>query len=195
MKPHFCFCLCALLSACVARDELLEPQPSGMDVATPLRAPVVFVRDDPGASVVGRDFTYFGPVEMDAAGSRQVVLWVGLGSSIDRGARPHPLHDATGIVVHLDAVSVQLPLSPWPIEDAPFATRVPLVAAFEAPIGRGLLSQIADSRRLEIEWLSARKRLYRYAHWRGEWPDWREIDADTSVGLRVQVWSGEPGAD
>ena len=196
---HHCFgaaiwlSLLLLACGCASPDRLLEPQELGGDIATALRAPVVFARDAPGVSVTGRDYTYFGPVEIDDAGSRQVLLWVGLASSIDRIGAPHPLADATGIVVHLDELSVQLPLSPWGLGQAPFHSRVPLLEAFYAPVGKGLLARIAQSRSLEVEWVSARKRLYRYAHWRGQWPDWQEIEADTSLGLRVNVFSGEPG--
>jgi hypothetical protein len=87
-------------------------QRSGLTVVTdPI--PAAFARTEARVSRSARDYVYLGPVEINERGTRHYLLWVGLGSTVDRDA----IVDTTPLPVNLyidaDSVPIELPLAPW----------------------------------------------------------------------------------
>lgn len=53
---------------------------------TRMTDPVVFFREQAGLAANVRDYIHVGPVEVNRMGERQYYLWMGVWSTIDRGA-------------------------------------------------------------------------------------------------------------
>lgn len=164
------------------------------EVVVNLRKPVVFYRADLALSSVARDYMYLGPVETDNSGLRELSLWVGLASTIDRDyiREAAPLGDE--LLLTLDSTTLRLPLIPW-IHDAkhsPFPTATPLTLALRAPVSQQQIQQIAMAQNITIELLSPENPPRQYQHWQGEWLAWEAIDQDTQVGFAVRVEKRAP---
>ena len=159
------------------------------EVVVNLRKPVVFYRADPTLSSVARDYMYLGPVETDNSGVRELSLWIGLASTIDREyiREAAPLGDE--LLLTLDSTTLRLPLIPW-IHDAkhsPFPTTTPLTLALRAPVSQQQIQQIAMAQSVTIELLSPEKPPKHYQHWQGQWLAWQAIEQDTQPGFTVRV--------
>lgn len=108
-------------ASCAARgslgvDEQLDSR-TGLTVST-ARTALVLARGAPRYSRSARDYVYVGPVETNRQGLREYYLWLGFGTTLDRGflapeeARPQTLYLRAG------GEWMKLDLQPW-------ATRVP----------------------------------------------------------------------
>jgi hypothetical protein len=77
------------------------------------RAPLVFARTEPRYSRSGRDYVYLGPVETNRQGVREYYLWVGVGSTIDRGFLAPEAETPETLYLDLRGEPIELPLKPW----------------------------------------------------------------------------------
>ena len=60
-----------------------------------MAAPMIFSREQAGLAANARDYVYVGPIEINRTGERRYYLWIGVWSTIDRGAAGQaPLQDA-----------------------------------------------------------------------------------------------------
>jgi len=67
---------------------------------TRMTDPMVFFREQAGLAANVRDYVHVGPVEVNSMGERQYYLWMGVWSTIDRGAAGQdPLRDTYRKVV------------------------------------------------------------------------------------------------
>lgn len=159
------------------------------EVVVNLRKPVVFYRNDLALSSVARDYLYIGPVQTDNSGVRELSLWVGLASTIDRHFVRESFPAGDELVITLDSSTLRLPLIPWihDTEHSPFPTPTPLTHALRAPVTQQQIQQIAEAKEVSIDLISPSNRANHFQHWQGEWLAWEEIEQDTQVGFSVRV--------
>ena len=75
--------------------------------------PSVYARADPSYSRAARDYVYIGPVETNARGFREYFLWVGIGTTLDRGFLAPAGDSVARITLLIDDEPVDLELMPW----------------------------------------------------------------------------------
>lgn len=159
------------------------------EVVVNLREPVVFFRSDMTLSSVARDYLYLGPVQTDNSGVRELSLWVGLSSTIDRDYAREAFPIGDELVLTLGSESLRLPLIPWvhDTEHSPFPTATALTLALRAPVTQQQIQQIAEAQEIAIALVTASSRSIKFQHWHGEWLAWQAIEQDTQVGFTVNV--------
>lgn len=104
-----------LAQACVSTDSRVDEHLDRQTGATITTAaePLVFARTDARYSRSGRDYVYIGPVSLNRQGLRDYYLWVGLGTTIDRGylAPERPLPSKLHLIVGSELMEFEL--SSW----------------------------------------------------------------------------------
>ena len=85
---------------------------TGITVVTD-RAPIVFARTEARYSRSQRDYLYLGPVETNRQGLREYYLWVGVGTTIDRGYFAPPAATPQTLYVDVRGEVMELKLLPW----------------------------------------------------------------------------------
>ncbi len=165
------------------------------EVVVNLRKPVVFYRNDLALSSVARDYLYIGPVQTDNSGVRELSLWVGLASTIDRHFVREEFPVGDELVLTLDSTTLRLPLIPWihDTEHSPFPTPTTLTQALRAPVTQQQIQQIAEATEVSIDLIFPSNRAYHFQHWQGQWLAWEEIEQDTQVGFSVRVQQSGAG--
>ena len=141
--------LCSCRSAGPIVDEYLDRR-SGATVTT-AGAPVVFARTDARYSRSGRDYLYLGPVSVNRQGFREHYLWIGLGTTLDRGylapekSAPRALHLVVG------GEPMEFTLGPWDTvvamtrTEPEYRTRVTLTSQWAARITLDQIARIATA--------------------------------------------------
>jgi len=146
--------------------------------------PMVFERTEPRFSRSARDYTYLGPVVLNRRGTYDYFLWVGIGSTLDRGflAPEETVPDSLSIFV--DNEPLELSLADWDDRVPGLAGQVP----YKPPVAiewhlaaRVTLDQIALISERGIDHLllhSADGRTREFFEW-GEQPGWATFVADS----------------
>lgn len=93
-----------------ARERLDEE--SGITVVTESE-PIVFARTEARYSRSQRDYVYLGPVEANRQGTRDYYLWVGVGTTIDRGYLAPSEETPATLFVEVRGEVMELTLEPW----------------------------------------------------------------------------------
>lgn len=114
IRDGLIFCSLVLAAGCGSSGGVRERA----DAATGLTwvaasEPGVYALTDPRYSRAARDYVYIGPVETNAQGMRQYYLWVGVGSTLDRGLLPSTGQNASRITMLIDGEPIVLDLMPW----------------------------------------------------------------------------------
>lgn len=144
----------AIVSICLAggktggaRERLDEK--SGATLVT-AHEPIVFARTESQYSRSGRDYLYLGPVEVNRRGTRDYFLWVGVGTTIDRGYLAPVEQMPTTLYLQIRGEPMELKLEAW-LEREPglgrmrlYRTPVKLRAALAARVTLDQLKLIAD---------------------------------------------------
>ncbi len=132
---------------------------------------LVFARTEPRYSRSARDYVYVGPVETNRQGVREYYLWVGVGTTLDRGFLAPGMSEPRMLYIDVAGEPMELPLKSWTTLvptgfDAPiYATAVPVADEFAA---RVTLQQLAliDAERPEVVSVAAAEGvLRRYIRW------------------------------
>ncbi len=104
---------CAWLAGCASDDTLR----SGLDDRgrswVSLESAVTLARPAPRFSNAARDYLYVAPVQSSTSGTRRHYLWVGLGTTVDRGWPWAAPSDAAMLLLTVDGFPVTLPLAEW----------------------------------------------------------------------------------
>ena len=105
----------ALLAACqhgggVTRERLDEK--SGVTVRADAQ-PLVFARTETRYSRSARDYVYLGPVETNRQGVREYYVWVGGGSTLDRGYIAPESTVPERVFIDVADAPMELVLRPW----------------------------------------------------------------------------------
>lgn len=87
--------------------------------------PMVFAKTEGQYSRSARDYVYLGPVETNRQGTRDYYLWVGVGSTLDRGFLAPESEVPVTLLVTIDDELMEFKLRPWS-DRAPDLSTVPL---------------------------------------------------------------------
>jgi hypothetical protein len=174
--------ICALhvLAGCQASGALNQR----LDEATGLTftsepQPVVYARTESRYSRSARDYVYIGPIEVNRQGTREYYLWVGVGTTLDRGyLAPEPRMPETLYLV-AQGEPMELGLHPWDAETLgvghvrAYRTEVRLQGEFAARVTLNQLALLADAPLESILLDDGDGRTRAYFRWRpGEgWSD------------------------
>jgi hypothetical protein len=166
--------------------ERLDPN-TGVTVTTQSEA-AVFARNQPQFSRSARDYIYLGPVEINRQGQRIYYLWVGVGTTIDRGYLAPSESDPQTLYVSVHDELVELPLHAWSElelgldSDSVYETRVRLRAQFFARVTLDQLRLLASAAPSEIIVKTADQAVQRYASWETKQPGWVAFVERAAVG-------------
>jgi hypothetical protein len=143
-----------LLGACTPQERLMRER---LDERTGVtysagRQALVFARTDSRYSRSARDYVYVGPMESNRQGLREYYLWVGIGTTLDRGYLAPIAAEPEVLFMVVDGELMEFPLRAWQGLDSTetggpvYDTSVEIDASFAARVTRNQLELIAASR-------------------------------------------------
>jgi hypothetical protein len=179
----------------VARERLDEA--SGVTVLADVR-PIVFARTETRYSRSGRDYLFLGPVEANRQGNREYYLWVGVGTTLDRGYIAPEDQVPDVLYAEVAGEPLELALRPWQDREPQldrkqvYRTAVPLRTELAARVTLSELELLSRaslaSVRVGVRGAAARV----YFRWDDQ-PVWRNFfGAVTAVGDRRPSPNGTP---
>jgi hypothetical protein len=107
--------MAAALAACAGAGGRVREQldtTTGMTVTSDAE-PIVYAKTEARYSRSARDYVYLGPVETNRQGVRDYYLWVGIGTTLDRGYLAPPLELPDTLYGQIDGEFMEFPLRPW----------------------------------------------------------------------------------
>ena len=110
-----CAASLTLLVACSVQTRAVQErldEASGITVRAG-GEPMVFARTETRYSRSGRDYLYFGPVETNRQGAREYYLWVGVGTTLDRGYLAPRSEEPDKVFIDVAGEPMELALRPW----------------------------------------------------------------------------------
>lgn len=144
---------------------------TGSTVAT-IAEPMVFARTLAKYSRSARDYLYLGPVELNRQGSREYFLWVGAGTTLDRGyLAPAPdlpqslLLSVRGEIMVLDLVPWQECI-PGLADPVVYDPTVKVFASLGARVSRQQLDLIGAESLESVRVADASGEVESYPRWR-----------------------------
>jgi hypothetical protein len=105
----------AVLAGCATTGGRVREQldtTTGMTVTSDAR-PIVYAKTEARYSRSARDYVYLGPVETNRQGVRDYYLWVGIGTTIDRGYLAPPLELPDTLYGQIGGEFMEFPLRQW----------------------------------------------------------------------------------
>jgi hypothetical protein len=171
-------CVALLLScgaaACASEDALRSSIDDRGRSWVTLESALTLARPAPRFSNAARDYLYLAPVQSSANGARRHYLWVGLGTTVDRGWPWAAASDASTLVLTVDGVPLTLPLTDWEAEGdvALYETPAPVYQVRRASVSLDELERIAGAAEVEAQVVASDGSVARYDFWDGQWSDW-----------------------
>lgn len=138
--------------------------------------PVAFARPQPQFSRSARDYLFLGPFEINRQGQRTYYLWVGVGTTLDRGYLAPQTPAPSTLYVSVNDEPVELSLHE--LADlglgvkTVYATKVPLRAEYFARITLDQLRLFANAKFDEVVVKTDQPTVERYAEWGNKQPSW-----------------------
>jgi hypothetical protein len=139
--------------------------------------PMVFERTEARFSRSARDYTYLGPVALNRRGTYDYFLWIGIGSTLDRGFLAPEAVAPTSLLIFVENEPLELVVSNWDERIPALAGEIP----YDPPVtiqrhlaARVTLDQITLISERGIDRLllrSADDRSRSFTAW-GEQPNW-----------------------
>jgi hypothetical protein len=191
---------CAWLAACASEDALR----SGIDDRgrswVTLGSAVTLAKPAPRFSNAARDYLYVAPVQSSTSGARRHYLWVGLGTTVDRGWPWAAPSDAATLLLTVDGVPVTLPLAEWEAQDgaALYETAAPVYQVRRASVSLDELERITTAAEVEAQVVASDGSVARYDLWDGQWSDWAQFVVGVDPALPEHARVGRapnPGAE
>lgn len=145
---------------------------------------LVYERTEPRYSRSARDYAYIGPVALNRRGTYDYFLWVGIGSTLDRGFLAPENGAPQSLLLFIDDEPHELTLSDWSLRVA----ELPADAPYDPPVSvqwtlaaRVTLDQIEliSSRGIDRLLLRNSEGHTREFHAWGEQPHWAALAAGT----------------
>ena len=151
---------------------------NGLTIVT-LNDPIVLALPANQLAAAARDYAYLGPVEINRAGARSYLLWVGLASTVDRKLVDVSPADTRLLALLVDGQPVTLPLVDWMpgLDSPPYETAAPLYSTFAAHASLDQIRRIADAESVEVHFVSESGANRRYRKWQGDWSSWSLLAA------------------
>lgn len=168
---------------------------TGMTVTSDAE-PIVYAKTEARYSRSARDYVFLGPVETNRQGVRDYYLWVGIGTTLDRGYLAPPLALPDTIYAQVDGEFMEFPLRPW--EDifavtrrtAVYETGVPIQSQLAARVSLYQLQLLARAVPTAIRLGTAGATTQPYARW-DDRPPWRGFLAQVGAGGPIAARSDE----
>ena len=145
----------------------------GLTWVSPHKA-ITLARPAPRFSAAARDYIYIAPVETNSMGTREHYLWIGLASTVDRAQRSLTPDAAVDLVLLLDGLPVELPLSVWGegVSASLYDPPAPIHQVRQTRISLDQLQRIAQAESVELQIVTDTGNTTRYELWDGAWSDW-----------------------
>jgi len=139
-----------------------------------LDATITLARAAPRFSHTARDYVYLAPVETNDAGVRRHYLWLGLGTTVDRGWPWAAPTEAVTLLLTLDGTPIALPLSAWDRDPggALYRTAAPVYQVQRASVSLDELERVTTAAQVGVQVVGSDGSATRYDLWDGEWSDW-----------------------
>jgi hypothetical protein len=181
LLPPLAALLAVCLAACAAPGssiiERLDPA-TGTTIVRSGQA-AVFARGEPGYSRSARDYLYIGPVETDRQGVREYYLWVGIGTTLDRGFIVPGTGRPRNLFLRVRGEWMQLPLESLSVLRAGssagrlYRTAVKAREELAARVTLNQLELMEDDALQSVRVADASGRTSLYLRWRDApaWPD------------------------
>ncbi len=138
---------------------------------------LAFARTDGRYSLSSRDYLYIGPVEINEQGTREYFLWVGVGTTLDRGFTAPLSPTPSSIYMLIDGEPIQFVLHPWRnlvpalTSDAFYSTPVTISEALGARLTHDQIELIASAAPSSIRVNYEDRRSSTFVAWDAA-PDW-----------------------
>jgi hypothetical protein len=165
----------ALLAACASDGGALRSHIDDRGRTYVLAdATVTLARSAPRFSNAARDYLYLAPVQASTGGVRRHYLWVGLGTTVDRGWPWAAPGDAATLLLTVDGLPVTLPLVEWEAETGASLYRppAPVYQVRRASVSLDALERIVGATEIDAQIVTAEGGVARYDLWDGRWADW-----------------------
>jgi hypothetical protein len=138
---------------------------------------LAFARTDGRYSLSSRDYLYIGPVEINEQGTREYFLWVGVGTTLDRGFTAPESSTPISINMLIEDEPIQFVLHPWRnlvpdlTHDAFYSTPVTISEALGARLTHDQIELIASGAPSSIRVNYEDRRSATFVAWDAT-PDW-----------------------
>lgn len=154
--------------------------------STRLGEPLAFARSVSGISTTARDYVYLGAIEVSNGGVRSYLIWVGLASTLDRGAVGRAFPTASRMRISTDTDTLDFPLTAWDDarSDARFDTSAPVYRNLGVDVTDTDLSRIANAGIVDVTLVDDTGKSLRYTAWGDTQSRWI-TPADDDVGFSV----------
>lgn len=155
---------------------------------TLLRAaePLVFARTEARYSRSARDYVYLGPIETNRQGQRDYYLWVGVGTTLDRGFLAPEATEPELLLTEVGGEPMIFELAPW-LEREPSLTvgdvyepAVKVGVALAARVSKQQIELLAQARLGSVQLVDGDGRMRSYVRWTTE-PAWSGFLARTAA--------------
>jgi hypothetical protein len=186
LAAALCVASCAARSA-LGVDEALDSS-TGLTVST-ARSALVFARGAPRYSRSARDYVYVGPVETNRQGLREYYLWLGFGTTLDRGFLAPEDGAPQTLYLRAGGEWMKLDLHPWAARVPGLRTKglyhtpVSIRTELAARVTLNQLDWMDDDGLQAIRIADASGRTTEYTRWDGS-PVWPGFVARASGGTR-----------
>ena len=161
---------------------------SGVSVTVDPEA-IVFARTETRYSLTGRDYLFLGPIETNRQGTRDYYLWVGVGTTLDRGYIAPKEDTPSKLYVEIHGELMELDLKPWSEREPRLAaTRVyrptvPLETELAARVTLEQLTLLAQEPLVAVHTAQSGGRERTYYRWDSDVP-WQSFFATLAGGPR-----------
>lgn len=151
--------------------------------------PIVFARTETRYSRSGRDYLFLGPIEANRQGTRDYYLWVGVGTTLDRGYIAPTVEIPETLYVDIGGEPMELELRPWSEREPRLAgakayrTAVPLQTELAARVTLEQLTLLAQEPLVAVRTAEREGRERTYYRWDAEVP-WKSFFATLAGGPR-----------
>jgi len=164
-----------LLHGCAAPGEPLDSRldrSSGLTVVSQTEV-IVLARPMPSMATTARDYAYLGPVEINRMGVREHYLWLGIGSTLDRGFFGATLPRPTALHLVVDGGPMTLPLSGWneDIETPPYTVSTPVQQHLRTRVSLDQLNRIANAASVDVHIVAGENASAQFELWTGRWSE------------------------
>jgi hypothetical protein len=149
--------------------------------------PIVFARTDTRYSRSERDYVFLGPVMVNRQGSREYYLWVGVGTTLDRGYIAPDNDVPVALVAEVAGEPVELALRPWAEREPKlvpahlYRTAVPLRAELAARVTLSQLELLSRAHVEAVRLAAGDGTTHAYLRWDDE-PIWPAFLATAAAG-------------
>jgi hypothetical protein len=153
-----------------------------------LETAVTLARPAPRFSNAARDYLYVAPVQSSTTGTRRHYLWVGLGTTVDRGWPWSAPSDAVTLLLTVDGVRFALPLAEWEVGGGAdlYRPSAPVYLVRRASVSLDELERITTATSIDAQIVASDGSVARYDLWDGQWSDWTQfvVGVDPASGER-----------